>query len=130
MNLVNDFMEFAKEQQLNEEDIFTEKAEGYTVISFGEEGEVGVIYNVALVLYDDNNTTEIYVRKAIEVQNLLDVLQKVNELNFEYRGINFFLRDGLVTGKSYVEAHGDIEVVLKQMLQTMRVASEEFSKFN
>jgi len=61
---------------------------------------------------------------------LLDVLQKVNELNFEYRGINFFLRDGLVTGKSYVEAHGDIEVVLKQMLQTMRVASEEFSKFN
>ncbi len=130
MKLVEGFMKFAEEQNINANDIFTDKGDGYTIISFGEEGEPGIVYNVALILYDDDNQAEVYVRKSVNTSNMLDVLTKLNKLNNDYRGVSFFANDGLVNIKSYCEANGDIEVVLKQMLQTMRVASEEFSKFN
>jgi len=130
MKLVPRFMKFADEQQLNKEDIFTQKDEGYTLISFGEEGETDVVYNVMLILYDDNNVAEIIIRKVINTSDMFDVLKRGNELNFDYRGLTYFATEGIISVKTHVEAHGDIEVVLKQMLQTMRVASEEFSKFN
>ena len=130
MKLAEGFMKFAEEQNIDANNIFTDKGEGYTIISFGEEGEPGIVYNVALILYDDDNQAEVYVRKSVNTSNMPEVLTKLNKLNNDYRGVSFFANDSLVNIKSYCEANGDIEVVLKQMLQTMRVASEEFSKFN
>ena len=38
MKLVEGFMKFAEEQNIDANNIFTDKGEGYTIISFGEEG--------------------------------------------------------------------------------------------
>lgn len=129
MSLLNDFFKFAKEQGISEEDIYKEKGEGYTIVSFGEQGEEDVIYNISLILYDDNNTVEIYIRKQINVDDLFDVLKRTNNLNAEYMGVAFFVEDGIISTKSVCSTNGDIEIALKQMVQNMQIAASEFVNF-
>lgn len=82
-----------------------------------------------LVIYDDNDVVEIYVRKAINTENVLDVLSRVNNLNAEYMGVSFFVGDNVINLKSACSTSGDIEVALKKMVNNMQIAKETFISF-
>lgn len=129
MSLIDDFLKFAKEQEINQEDIFMEKGDNYTIASFGEQGEEDVVYNITLILYSDNSTVEIYIRKQIDSTNLFEILQETNRLNAEYMGISFFVENNIISTKSVCETEGNIEIALKLMVQNMQVAATEFVNF-
>ena len=130
MSLLEDFLKFAKEQDISQEDIYKEKGMNYTIVSFGEQGEEDTIYNITLILYDDNNTVEIYIRKQINVDDLLDVLKRMNTLNAEYIGVAFFIEDGIISTKSVCYTNGNVEIALRQMVQNMQIAETEFVNFS
>lgn len=129
MSLVEDFLKFAEEQEINPNDIYKEKGESYTIVSFGEQTEVDNIYNIVLVLYDDNNTVEIYIRKQINTNNLFDLLQRTNALNAEYMGVSFIIENGVISTKSVCYVNGVLEVALRQMVMNMQIAAAEFVNF-
>lgn len=129
MSLIDDFLKFAKEQEINQEDIFMEKGDNYTIASFGEQGEEDVVYNITLILYSNNSTVEIYIRKQIDSTNLFEILQETNRLNAEYMGISFFVENNIISTKSVCETEGNIEIALKLMVQNMQVAATEFVNF-
>ena len=122
MKLFNDFLKFTKEQGIALEDIYQEKGDEYSMVSFGEQGKEDVIYN-------DDVSAEIYIRKQIDTEDLLSVLQQINRLNSEYSGMTFFLDDGILSLKSLCLADGDIETVLYQMVQNIEIAEIEFVEF-
>lgn len=129
MNLVKDFFSFAEAQDINKEDIFMQKGDQYTIVSFGEEAEHDVVYNITLVLYDNDSTVEIYIRKYIDTSNLLEVLEKTNKLNAEYLGVSFFVEDSIISTKAVCEVEGDIEIALRVMVKNMQIAATEFVNF-
>ena len=129
MKLFNDFLKFSQEQGISLEDIYQEKGDEYSMVSFGEQGKEDVIYNVTLVFYNDDVSAEIYIRKQIDTEDLLSVLQQINRLNSEYSGMTFFLDDGILSLKSLCLADGDIETVLYQMVQNIEIAEIEFVEF-
>lgn len=127
MKLLNDFYEYAKSLGIGKEHIYEEEGEGFTLVSFGEEGEPGVIYNIALVFYD-NDTVEVYVRKQLKEFDTLNVLTQINEWNAEYCGVTFVLEDDMVMVKSYCDTKGDIQAALKEMVQDMQLAKRMFRR--
>lgn len=128
MSLVNKFIEFSKKQGIKTEDLYQEQGDGFSVISFYENGEPDIVYNIALVFYDNNDDVEIYIRKQINDTDIVKVFNYVNNLNAEYRGVTFFLEDGLVVLKTYIQVNGDIIKVLRQIVDGMQIASEVFPK--
>ena len=54
MSLLNQFYEYVESQGINKENIDEQKGDRFTLVSFGEEGEKGTIYNIAIVFYDDD----------------------------------------------------------------------------
>lgn len=128
MSNYNNFLKFAEEQGININDMYKEKGDTYNIVSFGEETDDG-IYNVTLVIYNDDDMVEIYVRKAINTDNVLEVLSKTNNLNAEYMGVSFFVGDNVINLKSACSTHGDIEVALKKMVNNMQIAKETFTSF-
>lgn len=130
MSIYNQFLDFIKAQGVNSNDIFCKNFEDYKIVSFGEQVTENDIYNVSLIIYNDNEIVEIYIRKEIECNNLFELLKQINELNAEYRGISFFIENGTVTLKSLCHTNSSIETVLKQMVLNMQVATEEFNKIN
>lgn len=130
MDLKEQFYQYLLSQGLTDRDIFTERNNGFTLISFNRPGDNNCIYNVAVLLYDDNVMTEILVRKEIDVNNVLPTLKALNFLNADYRGVSFFIVDGcLLTVKSYCEPAGKVSAVIDNMLKTMQVAYDEFPDF-
>lgn len=130
MSLVSKFIEIAKEQGIKPEDLYQEQGDGFSIISFGESGEPGIVYNIALVFYDNNEDVEIFIRKQIDDTDIVKVFNYVNNLNAEYRGVTFFLENGLVVLKTYIQANDDVEKVLRQMIGGIQIASEVFPKIN
>lgn len=128
MSLLQDFVNVSKEQGINTEDLYHEKGNGFSIVSFGEEGEQNIIYNIALVFYDNNDDVEIFIRKQIDDSDVVKVFNQVNNLNAEYRGISFYLEDSIIVLKSYIQANENVENVLRQMVGCTQVATEEFSK--
>ena len=130
MSLISDFYSYVQKVGISKDDIHEEQGKGFQLVSFGEEGERDVIYNVALLLYDDNDSVEIYIRKAIHEGDELTVLRKLNAMNQEYCGVAFFKEDGLVSIKSYCKTGGNIEIAFRQLVQNMQTAKTEFPKIN
>lgn len=128
MSLLQDFIKVSKEQGINTEDLYQEKGNGFSIISFGETGEQNIIYNIALVFYDNDDDVELFIRKQIDDSEVVKVFNQVNNLNAEYRGMSFYLEDSIVVLKSYVQANGNVENVLRHMVGCMQVATVEFSK--
>lgn len=126
MNLVEAFYEYAEKLGVSKEDIIKEKGDGFTMLSFGEQGEPNVIYYVILLMYDDNDAVEIYIRKAIETEDELSTLQQLNRWNAEYCGMSFFKQENAVNVKIYCKTAGDLNVVLQYLVQGMDVAKTEF----
>ena len=129
MTLLQKFYEYTEKAGFNKEDIYEEKDNEYTLLSFYESGEKDIIYNVALVFYDDQNA-EVYIRTSIQNYDLLTTLSKINELNAQYCGVTFLLADNMIVIKSYCRAEGNIENLLKEMVQDMKLAKKEFKGFN
>ena len=125
MRLVREFFKVLRNMGISEKDIYKEKGDCFTMVSFGEEGEVGIVYNIVLVFYDDNSQVEIYVRKVINSKNLLEILKKTNDLTAEYAGIAFFFNDGIVSTKSVCYPYGDIKKVFNSFL-----TKEELKNFS
>lgn len=128
MSLLQDFIEVSKEQGINTEDLYQEQGEGFSIVSFGETGEKDIIYNVALVFYDNNDEVEIFIRKQINDDEIVKVFNQINNLNAEYRGVTFYLENKIVALKSYVQVNGKIEIALKQMVGCMQIAQDVFPK--
>lgn len=128
MILLKKFYEYTESAGFGKEDIQEEKGDDFTLVSFFEEGEVGILYNVALVFYDDENA-EVYIRKHLQNVDLFSVLQRINELNERYCGVAFLISDNMLTVKSYVKANGDLELLLKEIVHNMKLAQLEFVNF-
>lgn len=128
MSLLQDFIKVSKEQGINTEDLYQEKGDGFSIVSFGEAGEQNIIYNIALVFYDNDDDVELFIRKQIDDSDVVKVFNQVNNLNAEYRGMSFYLEDSIIVLKSYLQANENVENVLRQMVGCMQVATEEFSK--
>lgn len=128
MSLLNQFYEYVESQGINKENIDEQKGDRFTLVSFGEEGEKGTIYNIAIVFYDDDSV-EVYIRKHIAEYDISDVLKSLNNLNTEYRGATFFIENDILTLKSYIKTDGKIDVVLAEMVRDMQLAQSEFIKF-
>lgn len=128
MTLLQKFYDYTEEAGFNKTDIHEEKDEEYTLLSFFEEGEKDVMYHVALVFYEDENA-EIYIRKSLKNYDLLEVLKRINELNSQYCGVTFLLSDDMIMVKSYCKANGEIEVLLREMVQDMGLAQKELKDF-
>lgn len=126
MSLLQDFIEVSKEQGINTADLYQEQGDGFSIVSFGESGERNIIYNIALVFYDNDDDVEVFIRKQINDEEIVKVFNQINNLNAEYRGVTFYLEDKIVVLKSYVQAKGKIEVALKQMVGCMQIAQEVF----
>lgn len=125
MTLLQKFYEYTEKAGFNKTDIYEEKDKEYTLLSFFEAGEKDVMYNVALVFYEDENA-EIYIRKSLGNYDLLDMLKKINELNSQYCGVTFLVADDMIVVKSYCKANGEIDILLKEMVQDMKLAQKEF----
>lgn len=128
MSLLNQFYEYVESQGIDKENIDEQKGDRFTLVSFGEEGEKGTIYNIAIVFYDDDSV-EVYIRKHIAEYDISDVLKSLNNLNAEYRGATFFIENDILTLKSYIKTDGKIDVVLAEMVRDMQLAQSEFIKF-
>lgn len=128
MSLVNDFYKYTDQIGISKDDIYKETGDGFTLISFGEEVEQGSVFNVALVIYDNDDSVEVYIRKQINCTDELGLLRKLNNMNAEYCGASFFTENNVVSIKSYCKTNGNLDIALAQMIQNMQVAKEEFTK--
>ena len=81
MSLLQDFIEVSKEQGINTADLYQEQGDGFSIVSFGESGERNIIYNIALVFYDNNDDVEVFIRKQINDDEIVKVFNQVNNLN-------------------------------------------------
>lgn len=129
MTLLEKFYDYTEKTGFSKSDIQEEKDSEYTMLSFFESGEAGKMYHIALVFYEDENA-EIYIRQSMEENyDTLTVLTELNELNSIYCGVTFLVADHMVVVKSYCKANGDIEVLLQDLVQNMKLAQKEFVKF-
>ena len=128
MTMLKKFYDYTEKAGFAKNDIQEEKGDNFTLLSFFEEGEKDIMYNVTLVFYDDDSV-EVYVRKQIHQVDVSSVLQKLNELNIQYCGVVFLIADDMLTVKSYVKTMGNIESLLKEMVQDMKLAQLEFVNF-
>ena len=126
MTLVEGFIDFCKKQGIKKSDVQTYRMEDAAVFSFGQESEEQVNYNVMLVLYDDNKSADIWVRKPITNAK---ILSKLNTLNMNYRFYTFAATKDTLILKGSVNTNSDINVVIKEWLQIQRIANVEFKNF-
>ena len=126
MTLVEGFINFCKKEGIKKSDVQTYRMEDAAVFSFCQESEEQVNYNVMLVLYDDNKSADIWVRKPITNPH---ILEKLNDLNGDYRFYTFVAIDDSVVLKGSVNTNSDINVVLKEWLQIQKIANLEFKNF-
>lgn len=128
MTLLQKFYNYTEKAGFDKSDIHEEKDQEYTLLSFFEKGEKDALYNVALVFYDDDNA-EVYIRSTIDNYDMLSVLSRINELNSKYSGVTFLLADDMLVVKSYCKAKGEIDILLREMVQNMKLAQKEFGGF-
>ena len=130
MNLYAQFDYFVRENGLDPAAVAHQKADGYEMVTFTEEWEEGKPLQVSLVLYDDQNTVEIYTRRPVEESDTLDVYRKVNRLNAQYRGLTFFTEEGSLILKTECATLGNLDIALSQMLRDLQLATQLFEDFH
>lgn len=126
MKLLDQFYEYVKAQGIDTRNIDEQTGDGFTLVSFGEQGEKDTIYNIAIIFYEDLSV-EVYVRKYISQYDMLAMLKTLNDLNAEYKGATFFIENNILTLKSYIKTNGEISAVLAEMVRNMKLAQSEFS---
>ena len=102
----------------SKEDIQEDKGDGYTLLSFFEEGEKDVLYNVALVFYEDE-TVEVLVRKPLCDYDIGNILLKINELNSRCCGVTYLVANDMLVLKTYCKTDGEIDVLLRELVKNI-----------
>ena len=92
-----------------------------TLINQSFKRNINHLYSL---FYEDENA-EVYIRKSISNYDMLNVLSKINELNSQYCGVTFLLADDMLVIKSYCRANGEIDILLREMVQNMKLAQKE-----
>ncbi|MDF2881259.1 MAG: hypothetical protein K0R54_1816 [Clostridiaceae bacterium] len=131
VGLLEQFIEFAKKEGYKESGFKITKNNTQKIISFGELIDRETVYDIAICFHNEDNTVEVYVMKSIQEaeDDLFSTLKKTNELTADYIGVSFHIEDGkAIFLKSYCKT-SNLEVVLKQMAQTVAIAKKEFIKF-
>ena len=126
MTLVEGFLDFCEKQGINKNEIYSYRMDDATALSFAEESDEGINYNIMLILYDDNKSADIWVRKPITNAK---ILSKLNTLNMNYRFYTFAATKDTLILKGSVNTNSDINVVIKEWLQIQRIANVEFKNF-
>ena len=131
MKLYDQFLNFAKTNGIDMNEVYHQREEGYDLVTFAEKAnkDNNSIYNVVFVFYDEDNIAEIYIRKHVSVEDKLSVFEKLNLFNSKYRGMSFFLDNEMVCAKSYCATGGDIQVALLMLARNMETAQELFAEF-
>lgn len=127
--LLDGFNQYVAQQGLDEALVFTEDGDGFTLVSFPEDGAEGETYNVVLVLYENDDDAEVYVRKALGDYDRSGVLERANELNAKYSCNVFLVDDDMLTVKTHLFANGEIMAVLRDMVTEVQIAKIEFPTF-
>ncbi|MFI3200277.1 MAG: hypothetical protein R3Y54_01955 [Eubacteriales bacterium] len=130
MKLVTDFYNYIEKIGIQKDAIYEENGNEFTLVSFSEEGEKELAYNIALVLYSNDDIVEIYIRKPIQENYELSILKRLNLLNSEYCGVTFCYENDIVCVKSCCKTSGNIEIAFAQLVQNMQLAKTEFPKFS
>jgi hypothetical protein len=126
MTLVNGFKDFCNKVGINLNEVYEARMENATIFSFAETSDENMNYNVMLILYDDNKSADVWVRKPI---TNLNILEKLNDLNLDYGIYTFAVSEDTLISKCSVDTNSDINVVLKKMMDMLKVARKEFKKF-
>ena len=128
MNLFEKFLDLTNEIGIERDDlvILDEDNENFKLVTFGEKIDDSIIYNVALVFYDDDDSVEIYVRKPIENYDELTLLRNINEQNASFSGISFYVEENLLNAQSVCRSNNNPVTVIQQLVQTMETAKEVF----
>ena len=122
------FYKYISSQGLDKNLIHEEKGDGFVVVSFPDGDDNGNIYDIAVVFYDNNDDTEIYVRKPVKNYDELTLLRKINALNCEYSDVTFLVDNNMLTIKSHISSQGKLKNILIKMLSDVQLAQEEFVK--
>ena len=128
MSTLKAFYKYISSQGLDKSVIHEEKGDGFVVVLFPEGDDKGNIYDIAVVFYDNNDDTEIYVRKPVKNYDELTLLRKINTLNCEYSDVTFLVDDNMLTIKSYISSQGKLKRILAKMVSDVQLAQEEFVK--
>ena len=130
MELVKDFLKFAKKQKMDVNNIYTEKNKEYSLASFQQANNEGLLYNVTFIFYDtETYPTEIMISKPISEEDLLTSLIRANELNVNYMDTTFFINNDNIVVTSMVTSYEDINIPLKRMIDLLDIANKEFHEF-
>lgn len=129
MSLIKDILKELESIGLDIDKAYKEKIDNGYIISFDEEIEKDVIYNIEIVIYDDLKLVEIRTRKAIDIK--IDTLQKLNELNMTYLGYSFFIENNNVLSiKSICHTDSSVAEVMKALVESTEIAKIEFNNFD
>lgn len=130
MDLVKDFLKFAKKQKMDVNNIYTEKNKEYSIVSFGQASNEGILYNITFIFYDSETyPSEIMISKPISEEDLLTSLIRANELNVNYMDTTFFINENNIVVKSMVTSYENINIPLKRMIDLLDIANKEFPEF-
>ena len=124
MNLKTLFLLYLKEQGIDINSIPVDDRKDCTALSFYNDEMC-----ICMCFYNDNETVEIFVQKEIEISDRLGVLEIINNLNFEYIGITFYEKGGILRAKSVCKADNDLNPVLDLLARTTSIAKRAFLSF-
>ena len=105
--------------------VLDENAECHA-LSFADIDQYGNIYQVTVVISNNEEIAEVYVRKNVNTDDIFELLKLANELNIMYRGVTFLVDNDLIISKTMCEIHGNIDRVIENMFTNINSAHEEF----
>lgn len=126
MTLVDGFKDFCNKVDINLNDVYAYRMENATAFCFAEASDEDMNYHIMLILCDDNKSADVWVRKPI---TNLNILEKINDLNLDYRFYTFAVTEDTLILKCTVDTNSDIDIVLKEMINMVEIARKEFKKF-
>lgn len=127
MKLVDDFLNIAKELDVDTSTMYQEKHDEYQLLTFKEEISDGVVFHIVFIFYNDEENVEVYVRQKFESVDELKILKALNQLNARYSGLSFYLDEDYVCTKSLCMCDHKIEPVIATMMQQIDSAKTEFA---
>ena len=127
MGLQTEFIAYAEEVGINREDLQVDQGDGFSAVTFGEQGEDETTYTVMIVFYEGDDEVEIFIGKVLESVDLLALLKRLNALNIEYRGGTFLYQADMATLKMYRRVNGQLQGVLESFMLGMEMAKKELS---
>lgn len=123
------FYEFLEHIGVSQTDVYTQKENDTTLVSFAQVTDSETNLIVSLVFYDESERVEIYVATESEDAESLTILQKLNQLNMAYSGIVFFASEDSVALKIFLEGNFELDDLIAKVMLAISVADNELQNF-